>query len=52
MFNPVVAWPSATLSATNFSPGYFASSSLKPFARWSSEPTSGSEVISATSPSA
>ena len=53
MFRPVVAWPSATLSATSFRPGYLAaSSSLKPLARWSSEPTPGSEVISATSPSA
>ena len=53
MLRPVVAWPSATLSATSFRPGYFAaSSSLKPLARWSSEPTPGSEVISAMSPSA
>ena len=34
-------------------PGYLAAScSLKPFARWSSEPTPGSDVMSATSPSA
>ena len=52
MLSAVVALPSATLSATSLRPGYFAaSSSLNPLARWSSEPTPGSEVISATSPS-
>ena len=51
MLRPVVACPSATLSATRCRSGYLAaSSSLKPLARWSSEPTPGSEVISATSP--
>ena len=53
MLRPVVGWPSATLSATSFRLGYLAAScSLKPLARWSSEPTPGSDVISATSPSA
>ena len=53
MLRAVVAMPSATLSATSLRPGYLAaSSSLKPLARASSEPTPGIEVMSATSPSA
>jgi hypothetical protein len=51
MFKPVVGIPSATLSATSFRSGYLAAiSSLKPLARWSSEPTPGIDVISATLP--
>ena len=54
MLRPVVAWPSATLSATSFRPGYFAAScSLKPLwraGRASRRPAD--EVMSATSPSA
>ena len=42
MLRPVVALPSATLSATSLRPGYLAaSSSLKPLLRASSEPTPG-----------